>query len=222
MSKSCLFAPCHGKGEWRNCKLAGMQTIIRRSKEKGASLHLDLEKLVDSLGENATVQCHKSCYSSYTSVSRNQKTVGTSKRKASWGPESYRVLKSQVKVDFVFNRDCVLCGKVCVPKDPKHPDRWDPVKQCETKDRGKGVPTFMQVLYDICDQRQDSWGREVSLRLSGVHTDLPACDGQYHVRCYDRFRHIPINTVIVESCKPIVDEALKYVIDEMKVDMHVT
>ena len=52
MFKSCLFAPsCKGGGcGWRVCHLVGIQTIIKRSKERNDNYHLELDKLVETEG----------------------------------------------------------------------------------------------------------------------------------------------------------------------------
>ena len=108
------------------------------------------------------------------------------------------MLKSRVKEsNFDFKKLCLFCGKECLPKDPKHPDRWDEVKQCEKlpiKDSRGGElgRNFKTVVEDICDQWQDEWGREVALRLCKVQTDLPAYDCQYHSRCYHKFTVVAI------------------------------
>ena len=146
-------------------------------------------------GRGGSSSCHRSCYSSYTSQSRNQSSTNTKKRKATAAAdEAHRVLKSQAKEsNFNFKRLCLFCGKECLPKDPKYPDHWDEVKQYEKlpiKDsKGRELErNFKTVVEDICDQRQDEWGREVALRLCKVQTDLPAYDCQYHSRCYHKFR----------------------------------
>ena len=50
MSKRCFFAPsCKGGGGgWRVCHLAGIQTIIKRSKERNDNYHLELDKLLEN------------------------------------------------------------------------------------------------------------------------------------------------------------------------------
>ena len=62
-----------------------------------------------------------------------------------------------------------------------------------------------------CDDRNDAWSREVSLRCHGVH-DLAAAEAQYHVRCYNEFRKIPVKD---DQTMLIDDEAMKMLVDEM-------
>ncbi len=66
-----------------------------------------------------------------------------------------------------------------MPKDPKNPQIWVHVCQCETEKR-PGHPTFKQVILDICDERQDDWSRMVEVRVNGAQIDLPSADAQYH------------------------------------------
>ena len=77
-------------------------------------------------------------------------------------------------------------------------------------------------MSDICDQRQDEWGREVALRLADVKCDLPANDGMYHVSCYNLFRKIPMDTSQSTSCRPSIDESLQNAVDIMRADMCLT
>ena len=116
----------------------------------------------------------------------------------------------------------LLCGDECIPKDPKHPERWKQVNQCRTVDRGKGNRTFNEVLKNVCDERQDAWSTAVTLRLAGVRGDLHASDAQYHKSCYDNFRKIPQNSVNSESCRPKIEESLRFVVEEMKGNMQET
>ena len=80
--------------------------------------------------------CHKSCVSSYVSVTR-QSSQGK-KRRSSSASDTHRVLKSQVK------------SQVRVYKK-----KWIPFKRCETKPIKKGEHSFKDTLSDIFYQRQD-------------------------------------------------------------------
>ena len=95
---------------------------------------------------------------------------------------SKRLLKSQCN-DVVFKRDCLLCGNVCKMKDNNNPHRWVQVRQYKTVNRGSAI-TFKQSLENLCDEREDLWGNEVTARLSDLHT----ADARYHVPSYNRFR----------------------------------
>ena len=124
-AKQCLFVPCMGrKNDWRQCGSVGIRTLISRSLENDDNIHVQLQSVLYRDGEKATVTCHKSCYSTYTS--KSQKRVDN-KRKAGDGPQLdeplQRIHRSHVP-GFVFQRECLFCGMMCMPKDPKHPGRW--------------------------------------------------------------------------------------------------
>ena len=126
---TCFFAPCNGKGTLTTFKACAVNKIITASKEKGDGMYNAL---------SADIQAHKSCYCSYTSKSRYFKAA---KRKSETETDdrcSKRQLKSGTK-DFVFKRDCLLCGELCASKDKKNPQRWVQVRQCRTVDWGDGV-----------------------------------------------------------------------------------
>ena len=69
---TCFFAPCSGKNKDLNkCGVVGIQTLISKSQERDDSFLAELQSLLATSGDNASVTCHKTCYSSYTSTSRN-------------------------------------------------------------------------------------------------------------------------------------------------------
>ena len=176
-NQTCLLPICKGKGEYKIFKSRGIEILIQRSKTKADGFHIQLEALLNESGEDVSINVHKSCYSTYISKEKLTKHL-TLKRKHSSDNLNVRISRLQVP-DFAFKLQCLICGKVCLPKDTKHPDRWDRVIQCETKDR-PGLPTFKDVLLDICEQRHDEWGRQVEIRIKGALTDLPAADAQDH------------------------------------------
>lgn len=148
----CLFSPCSGKGKLQTFKSVAVQKIISTSKTERDELFTTLS--------SSEILAHKSCYCSYTSKSRNAEQK---KRKGALPHTgaSKRMLKSHCG-DFQFKRDCLFCGKECLPKDPKNPGRWVPVRQCTTVDRGGGI-SFKQQIENTCDERQDQWAQEVAL-----------------------------------------------------------
>ena len=157
---------------------------------------------------SATVLCHKSGYSSYTSTSRH-----AYKRKSDSCPDKpgKRLFRSQV-AQFDYANNCLFCGLICEPRDLKKTGRWDPVKQCQTVER-PGIPTFKDVILSKCDERKDEWAKVVQLRVNGV-VDLPAADALYHVKCY---RKVPNDLRGNVTCKP-VDDSLAAVISKMNAD----
>ena len=85
-------------------------------------------------------------------------------------------------------------------KDSNNSHRWVQVRQCKTVNRSSAV-TFKQQLENLCDEREDLWGNEVTAKLSRV-VDLRAADAQYHVPSYNRFR-------IVSVTRPSITETLE-------------
>lgn len=208
---------CNDKGCYKTFRAQGINTLIERSKERGDDVHVKLQAIVNAHGDDAFIECHKTCYCSYTSKQNIAKYL-SKKRKEDFAtsgiePCASRVRRSQLP-SFQFNKHCLICGEECVPKDPKHPDRWDRVIQCETCDRPGRTP-FKNVLLDICDQRNDDLGRQVEIRIKGALTDLPAADAQYHKRCYDDFVQVPRFSNLSSGSCQIDDNALELLIRDM-------
>ena len=63
-------------------------------------------------------------------------------------------------------------------------------------------------MENLCDEREDLWGNEVTSSISGV-IDLHAADAQYHVPSYNRFRIISVTR---PSITEPLDEALRSVL----------
>ena len=112
--KTCLFSPCNGKGQLTSFKANAVSQIVASSREKGDDMYSSL--LLE-------VQAHNYCYCNYMSNSRYIKFAKRNAAAESSDPGGKRQLKSNVR-DFVFKRDCLLCGQMCVKKDPKNPHRW--------------------------------------------------------------------------------------------------
>ncbi len=216
LNDRCLLPSCSStsSGSLKTFKIQAFKKLLECAVERGDDETLDkLQTIFNSHGEQATVVLHKSCYCSYTSKEHVKKFV--LKRKAesvsSDEPPTARIRRSQVK-EFDFKKQCLFCAEPCEPVNPKHPDRWDRVVQCERKGI-KGAPAFKQVVLQCCDDRIDAWNREVSMRCHGVH-DLAAAEAQYHFRCYDNFRKIP-SSDDSEQGLAVDDGAMKELVDEM-------
>ena len=224
-SGMCLLPGCHEKGSHNTVRIQGIHTLIQRSTERGDDdVCIQLQTVLDTQGDNASIGCHKTCYCVYTSKHNVAKYVAK-KRKEGFPmsesePQTSRIRRSQLPT-FDFKKHCFICGDECHPKDPKHPDRWERVVQCETSDR-PGITSFKDVLLDVCEQRHDDWGRKVEIRIKGALTDLPAAEAQYHKKCFNKFMVIPKYADL--SSDPIVldDDALKVVVDDMYANQHVS
>uniref|UniRef100_UPI00358E0907 uncharacterized protein n=1 Tax=Myxine glutinosa TaxID=7769 RepID=UPI00358E0907 len=215
-SSRCIFPSCCEKGSLQVFKVAAIKKIIQSSKDRGDDIHQKLEMLLET-GDSATIECHKNCYCSYTSKQNIAKYLA--KKRRDGFPSSVneeprtRVRRSQLPT-FQFQKHCLICVEECVAIDPRHPERWNRVIQCETKDR-PGYQAFKDVLLDACEQRNDEWGRQVEIRIKGALTDLPAADAQYHKKCYDLFMIMPKHTNLLRQCRVNDDDALEMVINHL-------
>ena len=193
--KKCLLPTCSSSGTFKVLRLKGVKRLIECAKERNDSETYNiLQAILNSQREDVSVELHKSCYCSFTSMDHIKKLAGR-KRKSesivSSEPSSSRIRRSQVR-EFDFKTQCLFCSKTCEPINPKHPTRWDRVVQCERKGI-KGAPPFKEFVLKCCDERNDSWSREVAISCHGVH-DLAAAEAQYHVRCYDSSgKYLPPN-----------------------------
>ena len=209
----CLLSTCSKSGPLQTFKLQAVKKII----ESSILRHDDetrnrMQAIFDSQGEQASVELHKNCYCSFTSKDHIKKLVAKKRKDGlieSDDAPVARMRRSQV-IDFDFKKQCLFCGEACEPVNPKHPDRWDRVVQCE-KMGVKDAPPFKSIVLQYCEDRNDTWSREVALRCHGVH-DLSAAEAQYHIQCYDGFRKIPAHT---DQTSKIDDEALQLLVDQM-------
>ena len=203
---------CSQSGPIKTFKDEAIKNVIRCAIERHDSVTRSKMQLVlDSQGEHASVQLHKNCYCSFTSKDHIRREVAK-KRKCGLidGDEApvTRVRRSQV-IAFDFKKQCLFCGSACEQASPKHPDRWQRVIQCERKGR-EGTTPFKTVVLQCCEDRNDAWSREVALRCTGVH-DLAAAEAQYHIRCYDKFRKVPVKS----DQFPLIEEAMQLLVNEM-------
>ena len=163
------------------------------------------------------VELHKNCYCSFTSKDNIKKFVAKKRKTDSidveeaFAPVASRIRRLQVTE---FDQ-CLFCAEECKPVDYRHPGRWDRVVQCERKGV-KGAPDFKAVVLQYCGDRNDVWSREVSLRCHGVH-DLAAAEAQYHIRCYDEFRKIPVED---DQTSPIDDKPMQMLVYGTSIELH--
>ena len=104
---------------------------------------------MNSQGEKASVELHKNCYCSYTSKQHVKQIVAQDGSIDSEEAPVARMRRSQVK-DFDFKEQCLFCAEACEPVNPKHPERWDRVVECERKGV-KDTPPFKTVVVQHCD-----------------------------------------------------------------------
>ena len=114
MAMQCFFAPCQGKkNDFKKCGVEGIRTLIARSEGRGDEIHEKLQSILASDGENASVMCHKSCYSSYTSVSRHLLLADTKRKSSGWPPSDEppaRISRSHVFFLRIFCSKEIVCS----------------------------------------------------------------------------------------------------------------
>ena len=219
----CILPVCHGGGELKKFADQGIKTLISCAKARGdEELRAKLQDIVDGGGDAVRIECHKGCYCTYTSKQKIERLRKSQKRKAEDDCVTVTT-RSRTQATgsgaFVYKRDCILCGKECLPVDDKHPERWDRVRQCMTKERfdkeGNPIPTMKDAIINAAEQRNDEVARTVKLHI-GYLVDLPAAECKYHVRCYNSFMTVPkyadLPTGVAE------ESALKNVIERMNCD----
>jgi len=131
----CLLPVCHGGREETKFNEIGIKKLISCAKSRGdGDLQAKLQNIIDG-GDAASIACYKSCYCSYTSKEKIERVKKAQKRKAE--DEGVRTTtRSRTKVAdkgvFEYKRDC---GEECLPIDDRHPERWDRIRTCMTKER---------------------------------------------------------------------------------------
>ena len=221
--QSCFFEFKYNcsefKEEYIHLGSARINSVIEYSKIYEDGKYEYLEKNISK--DNFSIQCHKSCVSTYTSTvhkKRLYKTRLQEKRKqveCVAGPSKrIRVITGKI---FSFKEHCVFCGEDCIlTKDPKNPKRWRAAYLCrQLKLKGKNV-TFNQAVLDVCAARNDDWSNDVERRIRGAVSDLHAADARYHVDCRNKFM-TPVNIKYAASSKSknADDEAIKSLIECM-------
>ena len=185
--QKCLFDwlfKCANKSEKLiESSLNRIETVIKCSKAYGDNLYKSLERSLEE-DKGFTINCHKSCVSTYTSkehVQRHLKRVNQEKPSSSIPRKKTRLSSEDI---FSFQRDCLFCGELCVlEKDKKNPERWKPAYLCrEVKDK-----SLKQSILEMCDEREDEWATSVRIRVQGAISDLHAADARYHVQCKAKF-----------------------------------
>ena len=219
--RKCLLPTCSRSGSLQLFKLRGVVRLIECATERQDDATRNrIQAILDAEGEQASVQIHKLCYCSYTSKHHVTKLTAKKRKDDPTGddvdlPPAARLRRSQVQ-NFDFREQCLFCAEVCKPVDPKHPNRWDKVVQCEVRGVTDASP-FKDAVLCNCANRNDEWSNEVAVRISGVH-DLAAAEAQYHYRCYNEFRAPPMHTV---QTTMLDDNAMMLVVNEMFADRNV-
>ena len=222
-----LSTVCNGrKGALRVVKRAGIETLIKRAKDRGDK---DTEvKLKDILYSNdaqdPVVEPHKSCYCTYISQHKINRFKDVQKRKKGdtcvCGPSKH-TRSSTPSQGFQYKTHCLFCELLCHDRDPKNPKRWKKVIICASKNRfdkaGNPYPSFKEVILCVAEQRNDELVRNAS-RNCRAAIDLPAVEARYHRECYTAFCNIPERSILPDGdCNS--DKPLQSVVYVMKNDI---
>ena len=114
LSSKCLLPSCSNSGSLKTFKIQAVKKLIECSVERGDDkTSAILGAILNTQGDKASVELHKSCYCSYTSKEHVKKFV--MKRKAesvcSDEPPTARIRRSQV-IEFDFKRQCLFCANM--------------------------------------------------------------------------------------------------------------
>ena len=177
-NSKCFFS-CEKSGPLITGGEARIRKIIESSIQRQDSYHEDLQSKLER-EPNISLSFHKTCISTYTSklhIERHLKRTGSTRQLESEPPLRRR--RSQHPT-FNFTENCLICGDMCLPKDPRHPNRWRMVNQCKTVEAKEHI-------LQICDKRGDDIASQVRVRVLGALSDLHAAYAQYHRDCYKSF-----------------------------------
>ena len=120
----CLLPNCNKNGPLKALKLQAVKKRIQSATERGDNDTLcKLQAILDSQGENASVDVHKNRFCSFTSKDHKKRLLDKRRREDSAdGADVHvaRVRRSQVK-EFDFKKQCLFCADICEPLDPQTP-----------------------------------------------------------------------------------------------------
>ena len=190
-----------------------LKTVVSQSKKRNDTLHSRLALLASP--QKNKLKFHDACiltYSSKLHVKRHQK------KKTAEEPIVKRMRRSSM-VEFNWKKHCLFCGKICqFLRDPKNPSRWREAYLCRTT-FGDKRQDYKETLLKICDDRRDTWGEEVFIRLNdiGASSDLHAPDARYHEDCRKSFTGKRAKNTS-ESDKKVVDAPFNRVVVVMRSD----
>ena len=126
----CIFKQnkqvlCKGGDSLHAIRYGGLNTIIKSSKKRKDTLHLQLippSEDVDEREESSYVS-HKTCKQTYISTHHINRYLKSQVNEIDNIPR--RTLRSSIETSsFVWKQHCLFCGENCdVQRDKKHPDR---------------------------------------------------------------------------------------------------
>ena len=118
------------------------------------------------------VLVHRECRRTFID---NKRSKRSSDEKETCSPKKHNLRSA--REPFQWRENCFFCNNE-VKDDRRHPERVD--------SRIVRTLPFRDELLAKCHQREDTWGKEVHLRLESC-IDLFLAEAVYHTSCYSRF-----------------------------------
>ena len=138
----------------------------------------DFATTIEDLKTKGTVLAsHKTCVSSHTSQHHIESYVN--KRKLHEEQRAEKKSRRSKYHQFNFRSNCLFCKEPCKETDPKNPSRWQPYYAVRTAVQANKM-SFKDFILKICALRNDSWSRDVQIRVESTISDLHAADARYH------------------------------------------
>jgi len=222
----CLFfgsdhVTCKNKGELKSATITRIETIKKKSIKRGDTLHAMLDIDVSNL------KYHQNCMTTYISEEHIKRYIKNHPEHSNeeLNLKSPPPKRSRRSLSFDWKCNCLFCGDECTNKDPKNPARWRPYFECHTSERtyknGEVMPTFKEIILEVCDKRQDEWSDEVRLRISDTRClkDLHTADARYHDDCRKKFLNPKeVDRARKDDPKPYCDKGMENLIRLIKQD----
>jgi hypothetical protein len=184
MAQSCLLCPSTAvdDGEYVLVKSAGMKTLIESSLDREDGKDKDLQNVLEQMlvDSTQTLKVHRNCRKYYTEKKRRdavkKKRAAEKPPEQVPSPQKRRSTTTEATPGFDIKRDCFYCG---MNQDKMH-------QELKNTLRDVTVLKSLDSVQEKIHERNDSWGRQVQLRVSG-YPDLIAPEAKYHRRCYQAF-----------------------------------
>ena len=183
----CYFQHIGKCGEQANLTLTNagikrIQSIIIACKQRGDTLPTYLESCIRD-DRTYTLQCHKSCVSSYTSK-KKKKVLGITTAIFEWTSSTEKI-QTICMWFYIQLSDAlfILWRKMCRRTGVENPSEWGPGSRCRSVDSGPSNKTFKEKILQVCKEHNDQWAKDVELRLLGAVSHLHAADARYHQDC---------------------------------------
>ena len=120
---------------------------------KDDEMQTGMQEDLDLHGKQSSIEMHTNCYCSYTFKEHIKRFLRKKRKEGRDDAPATRMRRSQV-TDFDFRTQCLFCANVCEQINPKHPERWNRVIQCERMGMKNGPP-FKYIVLQHCGDRND-------------------------------------------------------------------